>query len=69
MKRELTFREVKELREAQNIVVDVSARISEILFDGNVDTEKLWELRNHSAEISAVLYNVHHDIYQPEARS
>ena len=59
----LTKKEVSELRQALDIAEKTIRRIHDLsVFDVKLDD--LWELRNYSQQISAILYNIHGGVYR-----
>lgn len=64
---QLTFREAEELNQAVKIAQETITRINNLkVFDTSLD--EIWELRNFSQQVSAILYNIHGGVYRTEVR-
>lgn len=61
---ELTRRETDELAQALKIAEETIRRINAIQVF-NTSTEEIWELKNFSSQISAILYNISEGVYLP----
>lgn len=65
----LTPKEINHLKDAIQIAEKSIHDIKEVIKLANegVDINKslLWDMKNHSSQIEAVLFNVHEDVYEP----
>jgi len=60
---QLTRRETDELQQAVDIAEETIRRIKALkVFDTSSD--EIWELKNYSQQISAILYNIHGEVYR-----
>ena len=64
----LTKNEIENLIEASRIADESSHQIYRMVCEAkdgvDIDEHRLWELKNYSRQISAVLFNIHDRVYR-----
>ena len=65
----LTMNEADKLIDAFDIAEETIEKIKGLehsaRMGSEIDDHELWELKNFSEQIGAILYNIHHGVYRP----